>query len=52
MNIGNIELMIQNLLGVDDSRRTEAEQQITELENQPEMYLSCMIGVFFSLCCN
>lgn len=41
--------MIQNLLGVEDSRRTEAEQQITELENQPELYLSCMIGVLFSL---
>lgn len=43
--MSNIEITLQQLLGVDDARRTAAEQQIADLENQPELYFTSMISV-------
>ena len=43
--MNNIEVTLQQLLGVDDARRTAAEQQISDLEKQPELYFTNLITV-------
>ena len=46
MNANNTELLLQQLLDANDAQRSAAEQQVTEMQNQPEVYLSNLIGVF------
>ena len=45
--MNNIEVTLQQLMGVDDAQRHLAEQQINELELHPELYFSSLIGVLF-----
>ena len=49
MNMNSTELLLQQLLGANDAQRSAAEQQVTEMQNQPEVYLSNLIGVLLIL---
>lgn len=47
--MNNIEVVLQQLLGVDDAKRMASEQQITDLEQDPALYFSSLISVGFFL---